>query len=909
MTQSELFAAAYNAWRLGDQSAAEKHIRAYLERDGDSDEGYVLLGNICAGSGRLGEAATAYRKAIEKNPENREALNDLGVICRRLGRTEEALAALRAAIRISDDHATVHYNIGNVYKQAGDTAAAETAYRNAITRDPQLSTAWNNLGTLLQTQGRHEEAIRVFREGLVHDPNHPALHYNLGLAYEHEGSPAEAAGEYRLALRSRPGWIEALNNLAILQQEGGDLTEAAATLGELLKISPSHAVAHNNLGTVMAQLGRHDDACRHYRSALKINPEYKRALRNLAQHIRSHPELPDGVATLARQVERHTDDIELRFTLADVYAQLDRLNEAETELTEILGLDPENTEALRLLGAVYFRQGRRDSADECFDRIEEIDPAQDQHRLDLARLLLQAGQYDAALEQAQTYLTARPEDHDASLLVGETLLAAGRVHEAAELLRQLQRQLPDDARVISLLARAQSEQGDTTAALETADQLVSLQGKRASNEDLSALNDSLELYERAVGALENDVWQRNLQRLADLVEQVERQALSRETETLEVEETGGFEDDSIPILGSWGSEFLAEGDDASEPLKLRDLAVERKASDERDAARSLLEMGDAARHGLRHLVETDEEEVHRRIIRKTTEEIVEPQPQPQPQTQQQSQAPQQPGQPPRSAPPSSVEPGASAESASVLEDASHYPAYDTPYAAPSEETHDAVEESDLGELLRAAEALQSAVEESNRGRTETDEDEPREYPRRRITDTAAGELLDAHSSEEPEQPKQTEQPVETEQPESPYEAADTDNTDATDETDNTDDADNTDDLVGDNRIRLLDYLLTLAESLPPDKRQQFMQSEMRLKIESLRMRLSGRPGLKRDLERYASGRTTSTATGITAKRVADAMKFMQTMSRYLPDPSISGLLKNRLSSIVERLEQLKKYEE
>lgn len=839
MTRSELFAEAYNAWRLGDQSAAEKHIRAYLEQDGDSDEAYVLLGNICARSGRHSEAAVAYRKAIEKNPENREALNDLGVICRLLGRTDEALAALRAAIRLSDDDATVHYNIGNVYKQAGDSAAAETAYRGAVARDPELSTAWNNLGTLLQAQGRNSEAMRMFRDGLVHDPNHPALHYNLGLAYEHENSVQEAMREYQLALRSRPGWLEALNNLAILQQRSGDLAGAAASLTELLKINPSHAVAHNNLGTVLAQLGRAEDACRHYLSALDVDPRYQRAVRNIAQHLRSHPDLPDGVTALARLVERNTDDIDLRFALADVCMQLDRLSEAETELTEILGLDSENTEALRMLGAAYFRQGRRDSADECFERIEKIDPGLDQHHLDLARLHLQAGEHDQALEHAQAYLTARPEDRDGALLVAEALLAAGRLEQAVEQLQQLHRRFPEDGRVISLLARAQNELGNTAAALETADQLVSLQGNRASNEDLNALNDSLELYERAVGALENDVWRRNLQRLADLVEQVEREALSRETEALEVEETGGVEDESIPILGTWGSEFLVESEDDSESLRLRDLAIEREAPAEDEAARSLLDLSQSQAHGFRKLVESDEEEVHRRIIRKTTEEIVEPEPAPLPsaRTPQSVSGPEHPQ--PQTA---SEAPGEGQVREAVSEGGE----------SRSEETGTtlgAAADLDLDELLRAAESLQNAVDENTR------------------TQAAAGAEPSIPPARSTERLRPADEGV-------------------------------------DRRIRLLDYLLKLAESLPPEKREQFMQSEMRLKIESLRMRLSGRPGLKRGLERYAPRNGRVTEAQVTSKRVADAMRFMQSMSRYLPDPSISGLLNNRLSSIVERLEQL-----
>ena len=886
MTNSDFFMRAYNSFRVGDYSTAEQHIRTYLEQNPDSDEGYVLLGNICARSRRYSEAAAAYRTAIETNPENREALNDLGVVCRMLGRNEESLAAFRAALKLAPDDATVHYNIGNVYKQTGDLQGAESAYRNAVAHEPELSTAWNNLGTLLQSQGKLSEAIAVFRDGLVGDPNHPGLHYNLGLACEQAGELDNAIAEYRLALRSRPGWVDALNNLAILLQKSGDLSAAAGNLHELLKIDGSHAPANNNLGTILAQLGRPEEARRHYRAALEINPGYARALRNLTQLLRAHPQLPGVAEELAALVESHTDDVELRFALADVCMHLDRLAEAETELTEILGFDPEDVEALRMLGAVYFRQGRRDSADECFHRIEELSPGNDQFRLDVARLHYRAGEYEEAIAQAEDYLREHPRDRDATLLKAEALIDLGRSGQAIELLQDAREHLPDDGRVIALIARAQSDLGNTAEALETADELISLQGNRGSDDDLSALNQSLEIYEKAVGALESDVWQQNLNRLSDLIEQVTRDAEARDAESLEVDQTAELDADSIPFLGSWGQELFA--DEEEEPLRLRDLKVESEPDERPDnaaeSARSLLDLSEAESKGLRHLVELDEEEVHHRIIRKTTEEVIESPPerspaaspahqaQPQPQSFAQAGAwapggagaestSSGPGSSSAQPPSGAIEPG---EPRYEHEESADYS--DVSYNAPLDPQPVADQpdrQSDLDDLMGAFNDLRSAAgevqqtsDDADAGYETTTPEAQAAAPRRRFTDRAEDEG--------------DEQPLESDP---------------------------------DKRVRLIDYLLRLAESLPPDKRAEFLQSDMRMRMESLRMRLLGKPGLKRDLERYAP--RSHAGLHLTAKRVSEAMKFVQAMSGYLPDPSLSGTLAQRLSQIVTRLEEFR----
>ncbi|TVQ36657.1 MAG: tetratricopeptide repeat protein [Spirochaetaceae bacterium] len=811
MNRSELFARAYSAWRVGDHTAAEQHIRAYLEENRDSDEGYVLLGNVCARGRRYSEAADTYRTAIEKNPANREALNDLGVVCRVLGRTTEALAALRAALKLAPDDATVHYNIANVYKQIGDAAAAESAYRNAVGRDPKLSTAWNNLGTLLQSQEKLSEAIAVYRKGLVYDPNHPGLHYNLGLALEQAGDLQAAIAEYRLALRSRPGWVDALNNLAILQQKSGDLNAAAGNLRELLKIDSAHAIAHSNLGTIEAQLGRPGEARAHYREALRISPDYERALRNLTHLLRSHPSLPAAAEELAALVKVRTDDVELRFALAETCLALDRLAEAETELTEILGFDSEHAEALRLLGTVYFRQGRRDSAAECFQRIEELSPDNDRFRLDVARLHHDAGEHQDALTQLESFLKRHPLDRDAMVLKAESLIRLGRAEDGVAVLQAAREHFPEDRRAISLMARAQSDLGKTAEALKSADELVSLQGNRGSDDDLNALNESLEIYERAVGALESDVWQQNLRRLGDLIEEVSREAEAREAEALEVEEAGELDADSIPILGSWGREFFAEEED--EPWPARERIAEHEAAEPPDGepgrAGTPAGPGVGESQGFRDLVEREEQEVHHRIIRKTIEEVAET-----------------PPEPPALQP--SAQPGTYAP---------HY--HDTA----SRPDH----ASELDDLLDAFDVLRTSAAEV------TAEDAiPAEYS------SGGNGAAPAAASLPPDTHK---------------------------------------------RLKLLDYLLKLAESLPPEKRAEFQGSDMRLRIESLRMRLLGRPGLRRDLERFAS--RARGESDITAERVADAMKFVQSMSAHLPDQVLGEVLQDRLARIVVRLEDLR----
>ena len=91
---------------------------------------------------------------------------------------------------------------------------------------------------------------------------------------------------------------------------------------------------------------------------------------------------------------------------------------------------------------------------------------------------------------------------------------------------------------------------------------------------------------------------------------------------------------------------------------------------------------------------------------------------------------------------------------------------------------------------------------------------------------------------------------------------------------------------------LLGYLSGLAQSLPEKKRAEYMNSEARLKLEYLRSRLAGKPGLKHDVERFAPPAPPSVA--LTLKRLTDTLTYIGKMSGYHPDAAIGSALKGQV---------------
>jgi hypothetical protein len=104
---------------------------------------------------------------------------------------------------------------------------------------------------------------------------------------------------------------------------------------------------------------------------------------------------------------------------------------------------------------------------------------------------------------------------------------------------------------------------------------------------------------------------------------------------------------------------------------------------------------------------------------------------------------------------------------------------------------------------------------------------------------------------------------------------------------------------------LLDYLAGLASALPPEKKQAFMDSDVHLKLEYLRSRLSGKRGLHRDVGKFVRLPKSHNGAPITPDRLRDTLQYIGQMTRFHPDPAIANVLRSRMSRVVRHLEQAK----
>jgi tetratricopeptide (TPR) repeat protein len=289
--------------------------------------------------------------------------------------------------------------------------------------------------------------------------------------------------------------------------------------------------------------------------------------------------------------------------LAEMYFQAQRIRDAVLEAQTIIQRDPKNTTARRLLARIYVRtlgdlndtSNQPDTvrlAIEQYTEILKVEPTDTESALWLARLYRLSNQTDQAEATLRTVLAREPENEAAMDQLTQLLLDQKRGTEAVTMLQGIVKHAPT-AHLYDLLGDAYTQQGDAAGA-ETAyrsaveldpDEVSHLRGLAQSLLTEEKYSDALEQYLALTNMDSSDP--ENYLRLAEIYRQLHQldkaeqailEAKQRAPGSLEViyYEASIYEaearfDDAIRVLSDAVASEKAESDYT--PSRRRTLAI------------------------------------------------------------------------------------------------------------------------------------------------------------------------------------------------------------------------------------------------------------------------------------------------------------------------------------------------
>src|SRR5205807_2708950 len=327
-------------------------------------------------------------------------------------------------------------------------------------------------GLIALKQNRLEAALEELTTAEREHPGDARVRNFRGIVLARLGRNADAVTEYREAIRIDPGMEDAYRNLGFLEWMQHHLTSARDSLERAVEVAPEDSFAHYYLGRVLLDQQLYARAFQELdRSrgewppdaafliqaatgyiALGRQENARKALDDLAPLALSDAQSlqadllllavheNDRAIDLFRKLSKRQSPAPapwVQFDLAMTYFFAGRYEEAAAQASSFIEkFSPavsdtaEAASAWSLMGIAYAHLGQGDRAVRAFRQAAVLDPAQEEHWLNLTRELMELQNYSDAISTVREALAANPKSYALHLRLGAANLSAGRYADA-----------------------------------------------------------------------------------------------------------------------------------------------------------------------------------------------------------------------------------------------------------------------------------------------------------------------------------------------------------------------------------------------------------------------------------------------------------------------------------------------
>jgi tetratricopeptide (TPR) repeat protein len=477
--QPETFEILYNLGqtylRGGEYAKAEPALNRALKLKPDSPETLYLLAQVNADQTRAVDALDLLVRAHKLAPQNTDIIFLLARVSMSQNYFEDAIPLLESGLKIAPQRADLHAALGESYFMSGKAEKAIEEFKALIQLDPSAR-SYAFMGLSYRHLGRFDEARKYFQDGLKQDPHNASCLFNMGYIEERQGNHARAEELFQQVLRSNPDYSEALLELANLRIANKRLQEAADLLRRYVKVSRNAASGYYKLAMVERSLHQMEAAQRDlnvFQTLSKDSSPGPYPYQHLFDYLDNRSSLSPLARTqldlteLTEQIQKHPDQPQDLYLLAETYLKLGKLEEARKTIGQLDQISSSDYRTQTGVGVLLARYRLYDDAIQHFQMALRANPDSDDAKFDLTDAYFRKGLYAQALE-ASRQVSAPGQQDDAFLaLLGDVRAHLGDTSQAEEIFREAIRRNPDNDQYYLSLTLVQLRENNVSDAEET----------------------------------------------------------------------------------------------------------------------------------------------------------------------------------------------------------------------------------------------------------------------------------------------------------------------------------------------------------------------------------------------------------------------------------------------------------
>jgi len=350
------------------------------------------------------------------------------------GELEKAIGFYEQAIKVRPEFPEAEFQLGNALASLGRLPQAEAAFRLAISYKKNWSLPYSALAIVLMRQSRDKDAEPFFRQALTLDNKDPVALRMLSELRLRAGDSKEALDLAKRATANAEAPASAWVTLAMAERANGNRTAAKTAVDHVLETEPENVAALVERADLFKDEKNFDLAITDLRVAAKLKPKDKGVASRLAEALQAAGKFDEALAVAKAAGLEVQQTIGNSGAVVGTPEEIEAANSddpavARKALEKLLEKNPRSAMLLGRLGASYRTDDPARSL-EFYRKAAEVEPNAPEHALGYGAALVQARRFPEAAYILRQVVKAVPDNYVARANLATALYESKRYPEA-----------------------------------------------------------------------------------------------------------------------------------------------------------------------------------------------------------------------------------------------------------------------------------------------------------------------------------------------------------------------------------------------------------------------------------------------------------------------------------------------
>ncbi len=402
-----------------DYSECDSLVATLLLKDPSNFDALLLGGRVRLFKNESVKAIEQFERLTALYPQSPQAHHYAGLAYLQNYEPLKATASFQKAVALEPGFSEARYQLAAVQLQKGEAAAAIDTLRQFTNRDPKNPQGDLLLAAAYRVQGRWKDSLKIYQQAEATLPQNPEIPVLRGLLLLEHREVNKAREAFNKALTISKTFFPALEQIVRLDIAEHRFDEATKRVEKELKVNEASPQLHYIFAKILLAQRSMTQAETSLKKALALDPNFGPARISLARLYAELRKDDQALSELNMLLAKNLRDADAMTLKAMIEMRQNKITAARETLKSLLVVNPQSVPVLNNLAYIYSAQPKLlDKAYALARKAQQLAPRNPQIADTLGWIQCKRGDYEAALPNLRNSATAFPEKPEMQLHLG-----------------------------------------------------------------------------------------------------------------------------------------------------------------------------------------------------------------------------------------------------------------------------------------------------------------------------------------------------------------------------------------------------------------------------------------------------------------------------------------------------------